>query len=416
MPETAAMAAPLVLELEGLRPALSRFVGALLARYGSSLGHLTDVYIASDEPVMARRAAGQWVAVVNEAGAPWIFDSERVRAFVNGIYTGQERPAQTAAWEQALRRLGSLHPATVLSGEVQGQEFAVRVRCSIQRQQMGSALGVVLRVLPQSVPQPEQLGLPAQLGAQIQQISNGLVVVTGPTGSGKSTTLASLLQALNVQRSCHILTIEDPIEYEFERARAVITQREIGVDVPTFAQGVKDALRFVPDVILVGETRDADTMRAVVRAAESGHLVLTSMHAPTTVGCIAKMRALLGDGSADISALAGSLRLIVAQALVHDMHGQGVLIYEQLDARDKVVQSFAYGGAAQDADAIRSKLAMRGLQGAFAWQDRLRELVRQGRLSPQKAALLAQGREEREEFVRLAAQGGAQALTARSVA
>lgn len=404
MLETAAPAGPLTLDLEGLKPALSRFVGALLARHGSSLGQLTDVYVASDEPVVVRRGAGQWIGVVNGAGEPWVFDAERVRAFVNGIYTGQERPAQAPVWEQALRRLGSLHPATVLSGEVDGQAVAVRVRCSIQRQQMGSALGVVLRVLPQHVPEPEQLGLPAQLAAQMQQLGNGLVVVTGPTGSGKSTTLASLLQTLNRQRSCHILTIEDPIEYEFERARAVITQREIGVDVPTFAQGVKDALRFVPDVILVGETRDADTMRALVRAAESGHLVLTSMHAPTTLGCIAKMRALLGEGSADIAALAGSLRLVVAQALVHDVRGQGVLVYEQLDARDKVVQAFVFSGAAQDADAIRSKLAMRGLSGALAWQDRLRELVRHGRLTPQKAALLAQGKEEREEFMRLAAQ------------
>lgn len=392
----------LTLDLGGAaeRLAVSRFVGTLLARHGAGLGAITDVYLASDEAVVARRAAGQWVRVTDAAGKPWVFDLERLRAFVNGIYTGQERSAQQAAWEQVLRRQGSLHPSAVLSGEVEGREVAMRVRCLIQRQQMGMGLGLVLRVLPQQVPRPEQLGLPAQLGASVLGMSHGLIVVTGPTGSGKSTTLASLLEVINEARSAHILTIEDPIEYEYERKRGVITQREMGVDVPSFAQGVKDALRFVPDAILVGETRDADTMRAVVRAAESGHLVMTSMHAPTTTGAILKMRALLGDNLADVAALASCLRTVVAQALVRDAHEQSVLVYELLMTQDRLVQNFVASGSGNDADGVRSKLASRGLPGSVSWQERLRELVRAQRLSPQQAAQLALTREEGTEFLR----------------
>lgn len=398
------MASDALFEFElggGLALSLSRFVGALLAVQSDSFGSLTDIYVASGEPVVVRQGAGRWRRVVRKDGSPWVFDLEHVRAFVNGIYTGQENQVNAPAWEQVLRRHGSLHPATVLSGEYDGRQVVVRVRCTIQRQSMGSAIGLVLRVLPQSIPTPEILGLPAHFFAQTSALNSGLVVVTGPTGSGKSTTLASLLQMLNDRRSCHILTIEDPIEYEFERHQAIITQREIGVDVPSFSQGVKDALRFVPDVILVGETRDAETMRAVVRAAESGHLVLTSMHTPTTLGALSKMRALLGEGSADIAALAGALRWVVAQELVQDDSGKSVLVYEMMDAGERLVQSYVLSGSPQDAEAVRSKLAVRGLPGALARQDRLRELVRSGRLSAQRAAMMASTREEREEFLRM---------------
>lgn len=387
---------PIILDAGGARAA-SVFLGLLLAKE-ARLGGVTDVYLAANDPVTARRSAGDWAQVVKPDGTPWVFPLDVLRAFVNGIYSGEEQvPAASAAWDTALRRQGSLHPATVLSGDADGSAVMLRVRCTIQRQQMGVGLGIVVRSLSQSAPNIADLGLPDALRHEILRMGHGLIVVTGPTGSGKTTTLSSFLQAINTDRASHILTIEDPIEYELDRVRSVITQREVGIDVPNFAQGIKDALRFVPDVILVGETRDADTMRACVRAAESGHLVMTSMHAPTTTGAIIKMRALLDD--ADRSALAGSLQMVMAQALVRDVTGRNVLLYEVMPGGDRAVQQLVATGDMKDAEALRSKVATRQIRGAYNWQQRLRELVRDERLLPERAAAMAQTREEREEFL-----------------
>jgi len=387
---------PIVLDAAGARAA-SVFLGLLLARE-AHLGGVTDVYLSANEPVTVRRSAGDWASVINPDGSPWIFSHDVLKAFINGIYSGEEQiPVASPPWETALKRQGSLHPATVLTGEIAGESVALRVRCTIQRQQMGSGLGIVVRALSQRAPRIVDLGLPDALRHEILRMGHGLVVVTGPTGSGKTTSLSSFLQSINEERSSHILTIEDPIEYEFERSAGVITQREVGVDVPSFAQGVKDALRFVPDVILVGETRDADTMRACVRAAESGHLVLTSMHAPTATSAIIKMRALLDE--ADRSALANSLQMVMAQALVRDCNGRNVLLYEILPGNDRMVQQLVVTGDIKDAEALRSKAGARQIQGAFSWQQRLRELVRSDLLSPDRAAAMAQTREERAEFL-----------------
>lgn len=379
--------------------AVSSFLGTLLARE-ARLGGVTDIYLATNEPVMARRSAGEWASIQRSDGQPWVFSSDMLKAFVNGIYSGEEKlPSAASPWEAALKRHGSLHPATVLAGRLGEQEVMLRVRCTIQRQQMGAGLGLVVRALSQRPPGLSELGLPETLRHEIMRASHGLIVVTGPTGSGKTTTLSSFLQAINEDRASHILTIEDPIESEYERALGVITQREIGVDVPSFAQGVKDALRFVPDVILVGETRDADTMRACVRASESGHLVMTSMHAPTATGAIVKMRALLDE--ADRSALAGSLHMVLAQALVRDSSGSNVLLYEILPGSDRAVQQLVMTGDVKDVEQLRSKAATNQIRGAFAWQHRLRELVRSGVLSAEKAATMAQTREDRAEFLQM---------------
>lgn len=384
-----------------MTPLVSQFVGSILAHEQTAgLNSMTDIYIASDEPVVARRGAREWIRVVKENGTPWVFSDESIRAFINGIYLGEEKRLRGGAWEAALRRTGSLNPATVLGGEINGETIAIRVRCSIQRQSMGTGLGLVVRVLTQRPPGILELGLPFQLDSMVGQITNGLIVVTGPTGSGKSTTLASLISSIRSRQHVHVLTIEDPIEYEFDTEEmGVVTQREIHVDCPSFAQGVKDALRFVPDVIMVGETRDSETMRAVVRAAESGHLVMTSMHAPTVLGAISKMRALLADNQADINALASSLRLIIAQALVRGTNGSNELVYEMVPIHDRIIQQYVISGSQQDAESIRGKLLSRQIPGAVTWQERLRFLVREGKMEKERAAMLALSPEERKDFL-----------------
>jgi len=137
--------------------------------------------------------------------------------------------------------------------------------------------GLVLRQIPNKLLTLEQIGLPPSVKDLLYR-PRGLILVTGPTGSGKTTTLASMLDIINTERDCHIITIEDPIEYYHHHKRSIITQREIGVDVPNFAEALRRGLRQDPDVILVGEMRDLETMEAAITAAETGHLVFATLH------------------------------------------------------------------------------------------------------------------------------------------
>src|ERR687888_2373482 len=138
--------------------------------------------------------------------------------------------------------------------------------------------GVVLRQIPSKLLTMEQIGIPPSTKELLYK-PRGLILVTGPTGSGKTTTLASLLNLVNEEREeAHIITIEDPIEYYHKHKKALVTQREIGVDVPNFAEGLRRVLRQDPDVILVGEMRDLETIESAVRAAETGHLVFATLH------------------------------------------------------------------------------------------------------------------------------------------
>lgn len=185
--------------------------------------------------------------------------------------------------EDTERLMKSITPEHHLKGleEEGGSDFgfsfgdAARFRVSIFRQK--GHIGVVLRQIPNTLLSLEQIGLPAQIKDLLFK-PRGLILVTGPTGSGKTTTLASMLDIINQERDCHIITVEDPIEYYHQHKKSVVTQREIGVDVPTFKEALRRALRQDPDVILVGEMRDLETMEAAITAAETGHLVFATLH------------------------------------------------------------------------------------------------------------------------------------------
>lgn len=150
-----------------------------------------------------------------------------------------------------------------------------RFRVSVFRQK--NQYGVVLRQIPRDLMSLEEIGLPHQVKDLLFK-PRGLILVTGPTGSGKTTTLASMLNVINEQRDTHIVTVEDPIEYFHEHKQSVVTQREVGTDVKSFGEALKRSLRQDPDVILVGEMRDLETMEAAITAAETGHLVFATLH------------------------------------------------------------------------------------------------------------------------------------------
>ncbi len=158
-----------------------------------------------------------------------------------------------------------------------------RFRVNIYRQR--GSIGVAMRVIPQEIPTVDELGYPNTL-KKLALMRMGLVLCTGPTGSGKSTTLAAMINEINEKKAKHVLTLEDPIEYLHSHRNCIVHQREVGVDTKSFANGLRSALREDPDVILVGEMRDLDTISIALEAAETGHLVLATLHtnsAPATI-------------------------------------------------------------------------------------------------------------------------------------
>jgi len=196
----------------------------------------------------------------------------------------------------------------------------VRVNMFTQLENMA----IVMRVIESVIPDPDVLGLPEQV-QNIAKMRQGLVIFSGATGSGKSTSMASLLNRINHNRYDHILTIEDPVEYIFTEKRCVISQRQVGIDVPTFDLAMKAALREDPDVILMGEMRDPESIEIALTAAETGHLVFSTLHAPTSADAINRMvSSFSGDEQATIrSKLASNLRAVVTQRLLPRKEGGG---------------------------------------------------------------------------------------------
>jgi twitching motility protein PilT len=191
--------------------------------------------------------------------------------------------------------------------------------------------GVVMRSIPTKIPTMEQLGLPPVF-KELCQKERGLVLVTGPTGSGKSTTLAAMVREINETWDAHILTVEDPIEFVHEPIRCVVNQREVGPHTKSFTNALRSALREDPDVVLVGEMRDLETISLAITAAETGHLVFGTLHtssAPKTVDRI--IDAFPGDQQAQIrSMLSESLEAVVAQTLLKKVGGGRIAAQEIL--------------------------------------------------------------------------------------
>ena len=197
-----------------------------------------------------------------------------------------------------------------------------RYRANAYRQQRGVALA--LRPIPSSVPTLESIQAPALLRT-LAELEQGLVLVVGATGSGKSTTLAAMTHHVNSSAAKHVLTIEDPVEFVYQPMRSLITQREVGRDTPSFADALKAALREDPDVILLGEMRDLETIRLALTAAETGHLVLATLHTATAPQAIERILDVFPGEERDLARtlLADVLRAVVAQQLVARSDQQG---------------------------------------------------------------------------------------------
>ena len=199
-----------------------------------------------------------------------------------------------------------------------------RFRVNIFRQR--GSLAVVMRVIPDRIPGFEELNLPAKL-RDVVQLRNGIVLVTGPTGSGKSSTLAAIIDIMNAEKAFHILTIEDPIEFLHKHKKATIHQRELHSDTPTFSLALRAALRQAPKVILVGEMRDRETIEIALEASETGHLVLSTLH---TIDAAKTVERIVGafpmsDQQGVRNRLSKAFRYIVSQRLLPRKDGKGRL-------------------------------------------------------------------------------------------
>lgn len=218
--------------------------------------------------------------------------------------------------------------------EVGGSDFGfafedvARFRVSIFKQK--GNVGLVLRLIPRKILTFDEIGLP-KIIREVCSYPRGMVLVTGPTGSGKSTSLATMIDWINQEFDHHIITIEDPIEYYHSHKRSIVTQREVGVDVPTFAEALRRALRQDPDVILVGEMRDLETIEAAVTAAETGHLVFGTLHTTGAVRTIDRIVDAFPTNQQEQirTQLAGNLKAVLSQTLVPKKSGFGrVACYE----------------------------------------------------------------------------------------
>jgi len=243
-------------------------------------------------------------------------------------------------------------------------------------------MGLAIRRIPENVPDAAQLGL-APICSRLADAPRGLVLVTGPTGSGKSTTLASMIQHVNRTRACHIVTMEDPIEFIHTEEQAHITQREIGCDTNDFASALKRAMRQDPDVILVGEMRDLETMQLAVTAAETGHLVFATLHTHSAV--------LTVDRIVDVfpptqqrqirMQLADALKGIICQTLV-PRHGSGVVVAQEILIATPGVRALIRDGKAPQLANMMQTGAKDGMQ---TLEDALNDLVARNLIAPETA-------------------------------
>jgi twitching motility protein PilT len=263
----------------------------------------SDIHIVVDKPPMMRRN-GDIMPVHPSLPA---LSAEEAKDMIYAILYEEQRARFEANWELDYSF---------------GIEGVSRFRVNVLNTKSG--VEAVLRVISSKIPEPQQLGLTKHM-LELAALPRGLVLVTGPTGSGKSTTLACLMELVNQNRTDHILTIEDPIEFIYEAKKCIIRQREVGQNTKSFQNALRSAMREDPDVILVGEMRDYETIGLAVTAAETGHLCFGTLHtqdAPSTVARIIDVFPPHQQSQIRVQ-LANSLRAVIAQILLPRKDGRG---------------------------------------------------------------------------------------------
>ncbi len=256
-----------------------------------------------------------------------------------------------------------------------------RFRVNMFKQNRG--LGIVFRVIPSEVLTLEQLGAPDMFRSLVHNIKSGVVLVTGPTGSGKSTTLAAMINEINVNSKEHILTIEDPIEFVHKPQGSLINQREVGAHTHSFANALKAALREDPDVILVGEMRDLETIRLALTAAETGHLVFGTLHTSSAAKTMDRVIDVFPAAEKDMvrAMLSESLRCVISQQLMKRVDGGRIACHEILVSTPAIRNLIRENKVAQ----IYSALQTGKKDGMQTMDDAMEKLCDQKLINPEDA-------------------------------
>jgi twitching motility protein PilT len=269
--------------------------------------------------------------------------------------------------------------------------LARRTRFRVNIFSQRGSFSIALRVIPSTVPTVEELGLPAQLN-QIADERNGIVLVTGPTGSGKSTTLAAIINKLNREKAIHIITIEDPIEYLHPHVKATINQREVGTDTHTFALALRAALRQAPKVILVGEMRDVETISIALEASETGHLVLSTLHTIDAAKTIDRIVGVFpkNEERQIRTRFSQAFKWVVSQRLVPKQGGGRIAVCEILRATSRT-KEYVHEGEREGKsliDAMEDGL----LEGMQTFDQELERLIAAGTIDREMALSYATNR------------------------
>lgn len=301
----------------------------------------------------------------------------RINTLLEGVLTHEdcEEYGRQLAGEhlKKIAEIGQLDFSTAIAGR--------RIRINLFRQQ--GSVSAALRILSNTIPKLEDLGLP-QAVRQFSRWNKGIVLVTGETGSGKSTTLAAILDEINRNRPLHIITLEDPIEYVYTPQRAIINQREVGMDVEDYEHGLYAALREDPDVILIGEMRSPETIETALMAAETGHLVFSTIHTNSAVDSIDRIVGVFPENKQPQIRLQLSmtLRAVLAQQLVPRASGRGRAAACELMMITPPIKNLIRDGKTPQ---MQSYLLSGAKDGSVTMDHFLLELANKGSIMPETA-------------------------------